>query len=58
MDKSANTSIECSVTSCTYHCQDKDYCSLNAIKVSDCGGMTAKTPESTECASFSARSAY
>jgi hypothetical protein len=57
MDKSANTSIECSVKSCSYHCQDKNYCSLDTIKVSNCG-VTATEPEATECASFDAHSAH
>ena len=49
--KCANPSIECSVTSCAYHCNDKQYCSLNTIKV----GCTDAKPTScgaTECASF------
>ncbi len=29
----ANPSIKCSVQQCTYHCADKDYCSLDCIQV-------------------------
>lgn len=50
-NKNANPSIECTVTSCAYHCNDKQYCSLNTIKV---GHQTncVTTPGATECASF------
>lgn len=51
MDKNANLSIECSVNSCKYHCEDKDYCSLDAIKV----GTHESNPtvvECTDCESF------
>ena len=50
-DKSANPSIECTVTSCTHHCNDKQYCSLNAIKVG-CQNNNVTNCGSTECASF------
>jgi len=49
--KNANPSIECTVTSCAYHCNDKQYCSLNTIKVGHQGANVA-TPGATECASF------
>lgn len=29
----ANTSIECTVKQCEHHCQNQNYCSLNAIRV-------------------------
>ena len=50
-DKNANPSIECTVTSCTHHCADKQYCSLNTIKVG-CMGTDVATCGATECASF------
>jgi hypothetical protein len=56
MQKDANTNIQCSVKSCSHHCQSQDYCSLNAIKVSNCGA-TASTADATECASFDTNSA-
>ena len=49
--KNANPSIECSVTSCAYHCTDKQYCSLNSIKVGH-QGANVSTSGGTECASF------
>lgn len=49
--KNANPSIECTVTSCAYHCADKQYCSLNSIKVGFQDANVA-TSEATECASF------
>ena len=39
-----NQSIKCSVKSCAYHGCDKDYCTLNEIKVGCC--------DQTQCASF------
>ncbi len=50
-NKTANPSIECTVTSCAYHCCDKQYCSLNAIKVGHPTPSVA-SKEATECASF------
>ena len=50
-NKNANPSIECSVTSCAYHCCDKQYCSLNTIKVGHQDTNVA-TRGGTECASF------
>lgn len=49
--KNANPSIECTVTSCAHHCNDKQYCSLNTIKVGYQESNVA-TPGATECASF------
>ena len=48
--KNANPSIECTVTSCAYHCADKQYCSLNSIKVG-CMDTDVANAGSTECAS-------
>ena len=47
----ANTSIACSVATCAYHCKDKQYCSLNEIKVGCCAPNVTDCT-STECASF------
>lgn len=52
MEHRMNPSIQCSVTSCMYHCQDKQYCSLPEIKVGCCAN-TVTNCTSTECASFS-----
>lgn len=46
-----NESIGCSVTSCTFHAQDSDYCTLDHIKV----GTHEANPtqkECTDCESF------
>ena len=50
MDK-RNESIKCTVNSCAHHCQDADYCSLNAIQV----GTHETNPteiKCTDCESF------
>ena len=31
-----STDIRCRVSSCTYHCGDRDYCSLHSIQVEPC----------------------
>ena len=31
-EKNPNTDIRCRVSSCTYHCGDRDYCSLHSIQ--------------------------
>ena len=41
----ANPSIECTVKSCAFHCENADYCSLERIRV-----VTHEaSPKSTEC---------
>jgi hypothetical protein len=50
-DKNANSSIKCSVTSCAYHCNEKNYCSLEEIKVGCCDPTVTDSAD-TECASF------
>ena len=48
-----NHSIKCSVTNCTHHCSDENYCSLNEIKVGCACDTTRPTNcKETECASF------
>ena len=51
MNHTPNESIKCTVTNCTHHCQDKDYCSLTAIKI---GTHEANPTEvkCTDCESF------
>ncbi len=46
-----NQSIKCSVKSCAYHGCDKDYCTLNEIKVGCCD-PTVGCCDQTQCASF------
>ncbi len=50
----ANKSIGCTVTQCTYHCKDENYCSLNKIQV---GTHEANPTEvsCTDCQSFQPR---
>ena len=46
-----NKSIKCTVNNCAHHCQDTDYCGLNAIQV----GTHETNPtmvECTDCQSF------
>ena len=46
-----NESIQCTINNCTHHAADKDYCTLNTIKV----GTHEKNPtkvECTDCESF------
>lgn len=49
--KNVNSSIKCSVSTCAHHCDDKNYCSLNEIRVGCCDPMVTDCA-STECASF------
>mgnify|MGYP002563738959 CR=1 FL=1 len=49
--KNANPSIECTVTSCAYHCKEKNHCTLNEIRVGSCQSKVTDCG-ATECASF------
>ena len=49
--KSCNTSIKCSVSSCAFHNGPYNCCSLESIKVGCCDSHPTKC-EGTECASF------
>jgi len=51
MNQNVNPSIQCSVSSCSHHCGDKNYCSLHEIKVGCCDPSVTNCA-STECASF------
>ncbi len=42
---SANKCIECSVKTCTHHCQDVNYCSLDHIQV----GTHECSPDQSQC---------
>ncbi|NME83886.1 DUF1540 domain-containing protein [Clostridium sp. SM-530-WT-3G] len=46
-----NSSIKCSVESCKYHAQAKEYCTLDAIKVGT-HESHPDMPECTDCESF------
>ncbi len=50
-NKNVNSSIECSVQQCEYHCNNKNYCSLDKIMV----GTHEQNPtevQCTDCESF------
>ena len=50
-----NEHIACTVNNCAHHAQDKDYCTLNSIKV----GTHEANPtqiECTDCESFDMKS--
>lgn len=49
--KEANKSIQCSVTQCTNHCQDKAYCSLDAVQIASHEG-DPKVKQCVDCMSF------
>lgn len=46
-----NSSIGCTVSECTHHCKDDNYCTLNKIEVVK-NTQTANTVEATDCGSF------
>jgi hypothetical protein len=48
-----NQSIGCTVTQCTYHAKNKDYCSLNKIMVGT-HEANPKDVKCTDCMSFKA----
>ena len=45
MNNVPNQSIKCTVSSCAYHRQDKDYCSLSSIQV----GTHESNPNESKC---------
>ena len=49
-----NQSIKCTVTNCAHHCQDQNYCGLNAITVGTHETNPTKV-ECTDCESFRMR---
>ncbi len=55
-DKVPNTSIHCRVKSCEYHCGDKSYCSLDAIRVEPCESCHSGNPaDESMCGSYSGK---
>lgn len=51
--KKPNTSIRCRVSSCAYHCGERDYCSLNAIQVEPCQScQSGKPDDESMCGSY------
>ncbi len=49
--KKSNNAIQCTVSECAYHNDEKSTCSLEAIRVGCCGPTTHNC-DCTECASF------
>ena len=48
-----NTDIRCRVASCSYHCGDCDYCSLNSIQIEPCQNCgSGKVDDESMCASY------
>ncbi|MBQ7354305.1 MAG: DUF1540 domain-containing protein [Clostridia bacterium] len=50
----ANTSIECTVKQCEHHCENQNYCSLNAIRVVT-HEQNPTEVACTDCSSFKAK---
>ena len=46
-----NYSIGCTITECTHHCKDDNYCTLDKIEVVKHSAI-ANTIECTDCGSF------
>ena len=47
-----NQKINCTVTSCKYNNQEKEKCTLEAIKVAPIENMITKQPDESMCASY------
>ena len=54
MNDQKNSNIGCTVVSCKYHCDNANYCSLNAIEVGACN-CDPKSVDGTCCQSFEAK---
>ena len=50
-NKSCNTSIKCTVSSCAYNSHPYNCCTLDSIKVGCCASHPTQS-DGTECASF------
>jgi len=53
-EKHVNASIGCDVKDCRYHCQSRQYCSLDSIHVANQNGA-AHRAQDTVCGSFECR---
>lgn len=45
MSQDPNTSIHCTVSNCTHHCQDGQYCSLPSVRI----GTHDNCPSNCQC---------
>lgn len=50
MDK-ANHCIHCTVNECEYHCSDKNYCTLDTVRIGS-HESSPTTEQCTDCLSF------
>jgi len=51
--KNVNHNIHCRVSSCHYHCDEENCCSLQSIQVEPCVNChTGKAGEESMCASY------
>ncbi|HIS99098.1 MAG TPA: DUF1540 domain-containing protein [Candidatus Faecaligallichristensenella faecipullorum] len=51
--KNANPNIRCNVSSCSYHCDDKQCCSLDSIDVKACKDChSGKADQESMCGSY------
>ncbi|NLD58571.1 MAG: DUF1540 domain-containing protein [Clostridiales bacterium] len=51
--KEPNTDIRCRVESCSFHCGDRDYCSLSSIQVEPCQDChSGKAADESMCGSY------
>jgi len=55
MNTKANKSIGCSVVSCTHHCANENYCSLDRIQVGS-HECNPTMDQCTDCQSFQKKS--
>lgn len=53
--KKPNMDIGCTVSSCAFHCDDQDHCSLPGITVEACPGCSGKSKSESMCASYRAK---
>lgn len=51
--KTANPHIGCTVKSCSYHCEEKDNCSLSGITIKECPGCgSGKAADESMCSNY------
>ena len=54
--KTPNPDIGCTVSSCAYHCEEQNHCSLPGITIEACPGCgTGKAKGESMCASYRAK---
>lgn len=54
--KTPNPDIGCTVSSCAYHCEEQNHCSLPGITIEACPGCgSGKAKGESMCASYRAK---